>query len=192
LLRFLATRFLALTLKTTEVKGKRYVIVFADDFSEWKEFAIYTATDEKIEEIVRKIQALVEKAEDDPQYDPVPEIAAMIVELIDTFIIGEIPEEAGICSEDEYVAYPEEDERSTEKNCKARCSRGRARAGAGCRRRRLVQGRNGGSRSGGGKQEGGGGDKEHVDREGGVPLRAHVLSVQGDEARVHGAQRFGL
>ena len=103
--------YLALTLKTTEVKGKRYVMVFADDFSEWKEFAIYTATDEKIEEIVRKIQALVEKAEDDPQYDPVPEIAAMIAELIDTFIIGEIPEEAGICSEDEYVAYPEEDER---------------------------------------------------------------------------------
>ena len=105
--------YLALFLETTEIKGKRYLMVFADDFSDWKEYAVYTVSvsEDRIREIVRMIEKAIEKAEDDPQYDPVPEIASLVSEITDTFVIGEIPEELGICAEDDYIAYPHEDER---------------------------------------------------------------------------------
>ena len=105
--------WLVLDLKVTEVEGKRYVMIFADDFSDWKEYAIYNTSvdEEKIREVVERIEKVIERAENDESYDPVPEIASLVSEITDTFVIGEVPEEMGVCSEDEYIAYPHEDER---------------------------------------------------------------------------------
>ena len=95
--------WISLRLEIAKVDEEPYLMLFVDDFDEWKEFSIYKVGKKakEIEEIAKKI----EEAED------TNEIAKVISEVVDEFIIGEVAEVLGICAEDDYIVHPDEDEK---------------------------------------------------------------------------------